>query len=163
MRDRYPSETIAKPDPRIHVAVAILYQDKKFLMQLRDDIPGIFYPGCWGLFGGHLEPGETPETGLKREVEEEINYNLLSPTKLGCYNDEKVIRHVYHAPLKVSMEALTLNEGWDMDLVSLLDIQRGSCYSAKAGQDKPLGAIHQRILLDFVTQKNNNFAQKSLN
>ena len=158
MRDCYPSETIAIPDTRINVAVAILYQDKKFLMQLRDDIPGILYPGCWGLFGGHLEPGETPETGLKRELEEEINYNLISPIKLGCYNDEKVIRHVYHAPFKVSLEALTLNEGWDLNLVSLQDIQRGSCYSTKAGQERPLGAIHQYILLDFVAQANNNCA-----
>ena len=44
---------------QIHVAIAILYQDNKFLMQLRDNIPTIAYPGYWGLFGGHLEAGET--------------------------------------------------------------------------------------------------------
>ena len=160
MRDRYPSTPQAKLDAPVHVAMAILYQDEKFLMQLRDDIPGILYPGCWGLFGGHLEPGETPEVGLKREVEEEINYTVISPIKLGCYNDEKVIRHIYHAPLKVPVEALTLREGWDLDLVSLQDIHRGSCYSEKAGQTRPLGDIHQHILLDFVAQKKNNNSQK---
>ncbi len=46
------------------VAMAILYREGKFLMQLRDDIPGILYPGLWGLFGGHLELDETPEVGL---------------------------------------------------------------------------------------------------
>ena len=152
MGDRYPSNTQAKFDAPMHIAMAILYREDKFLMQLRDDIPGILYPGCWGLFGGHLEPGETPEMGVKREVKEEINYQLISPIKLGCYNDERVIRHLYHAPLKVSVEALTLNEGWDLNLVSLQDIHRGSCYSDKAGQEKPLGDIHQRILLDFVAQ-----------
>ena len=156
MRDRHLSKITAKPDAAVQVAMAILYQDGKFLMQLRDDIPGILYPGCWGLFGGHLESGETPEAGLKREVEEEIKYTLISPIKLGCYNDEKVIRHIYHASLKVPVEALTLNEGWDLNLVSLPDIQRGSCYSQKAGQERPLGDIHQYILLDFVAQKNNN-------
>ncbi len=153
MRDRSPFDTEVKTQTPVHVAMAILYQDDKFLMQLRDDIPGIFYPGCWGLFGGHLEPGETPEMGVTREVEEEINYQLIAPIKLGCYNDERVIRHIYHAPLKVSIEALTLNEGWDLDLVSLQDIYRGSCYSDKAGQERPLGDIHQRILLDFVAKK----------
>ena len=153
MHDRDLAKITAKPDAPVQVAMAILYQDEKFLMQLRDDIPGILYPGCWGLFGGHLEPGETPEAGLKREVEEEINYTLISPLKLGCYNDEKVIRHIYYAPLKIPVEALTLNEGWDLDLVSLQDIYRGSCYARKARQERPLGDIHQHILLDFVAQK----------
>lgn len=31
------------------VALAILHQDGKFLMQLRDDNPDILYPGHWGF------------------------------------------------------------------------------------------------------------------
>ena len=137
----------------VQVALAILYQEDKFLMQLRDDIPSILYPGFWGLFGGHLEPEETPEAGLKRELEEEINYTVIAPSKLGFYKDDRVIRHIYYAPLTVSLDTLVLNEGWDLDLVSLKDIQRGSCYSAKAGQERPLGDIHQHILLNFVAQQ----------
>jgi hypothetical protein len=34
-------------------------------MQLRDENPSIVAPGCWGLFGGHLDPGETPEQSLR--------------------------------------------------------------------------------------------------
>jgi 8-oxo-dGTP diphosphatase len=132
------------------VAIAILYQEGKFLMQLRDDFPHILYPGHWGLFGGHLEPGETPEAALQRELLEEINYEIITPAKFRSYEDERVIRHVYHAPLKVSIKALVLNEGWDLGLVKLEDIKRGKCYSSKAGQEKPLGDIHQRILLEFV-------------
>ncbi|MBE9168043.1 NUDIX hydrolase [Pleurocapsales cyanobacterium LEGE 06147] len=132
------------------VAVAILYQEGNFLMQLRDDFPNIIYPGHWGLFGGHLEPGETPEAALKRELLEEINYAIAAPIKFRSYADSRVIRHVYHAPLKVSLDELVLNEGWDLGLVKLEDIQRGKCYSAKARQEKPLGDIHQHILLEFV-------------
>lgn len=155
MGDRDRAKITAKSTVPIQVAMAILYQNEQFLMQLRDDIPGILYPGCWGLFGGHLESGETPEVGLTREVEEEINYTVISPLKLGCYSDEKVVRHIYHAPLKVPLETLILQEGWDWSLVSLSDIRRGSCYSTKAGQEKPLGDIHQYILLDFVAKQNN--------
>ena len=33
------------------VAMAIIYQDNKYLMQLRDDIPSIVYPGVWAFLG----------------------------------------------------------------------------------------------------------------
>jgi len=36
------------------VSIVILYQNDQYLMQLRDNIPHIAAPGCWGLFGGHL-------------------------------------------------------------------------------------------------------------
>ena len=50
------------------VAMAIIYQNNKYLMQLRDDIPSIVYPGVWAFFGGHLEPGESPEAGLRKRA-----------------------------------------------------------------------------------------------
>ena len=50
----------------VEVALAMLQRDGRWLMQLRDEIPSIVAPGCWGLFGGHLDPGETPEQALRR-------------------------------------------------------------------------------------------------
>ena len=50
----------------VEVALAMLHRYGRWLMQLRDEIPGIVAPGCWGLFGGHLDPGETPEQAQKR-------------------------------------------------------------------------------------------------
>ncbi|MEH2448388.1 MAG: NUDIX hydrolase [Nostoc sp.] len=134
----------------IHVAIAILYQKNKFLMQLRDNIPGILYPGYWGLFGGHIEPGETPDIAVKREILEEIGYNLQSFVEFGCYFNERVVRHVFHAPLLVELNQLVLNEGWDMGLLTLEDINKGNCYSENAGEVRPLGNVHQRIILDFI-------------
>ncbi|NES99056.1 MAG: NUDIX domain-containing protein [Sphaerospermopsis sp. SIO1G2] len=134
------------------VAIIILYQDHKYLMQLRDNIPTIAAAGCWGFFGGHLDPGETPEMALVREVKEEINYDITTFTKFGIYPDEKVIRHVFHAPLLVGLEQLTLNEGWDMGLLTADDIEKGACYSPIAGEIRPLGNIHQKIMLDFINQ-----------
>lgn len=133
----------------VNVALAILYRDGKFLMQLRDDKLGIPYPGHWGLFGGHLEPGESPEAGLKREILEEIEYAVARPIAFGCYSDPKVIRHVYHAPLTVPLACLALREGWDFALLPPEAIRQGGYYSAKAMEIRPLGEIHQRILLDF--------------
>lgn len=135
------------------VSIAILHCAGKFLMQLRDDIPGIAYPGQWGLFGGHVEPGESPEEAMERELFEEISYIPPTITKFGEYEDSQVIRHVYHAPLIVDLQELVLQEGWDMGLLTPEDIRRGSCFSQKAGKEQPLGRPHQQILLDFVKKE----------
>jgi 8-oxo-dGTP diphosphatase len=135
---------------QVHVAIAILYQQDKFLMQLRDNLPNIIAPGCWGLFGGHIEPGETPDIAVQREVLEEIGYKLPKFAEFGCYQDEKVIRHVFHAPLLVELNQLVLNEGWDMGLLTPDDIRQGECYSSNAGEVRPLGVMHRRIMLDFI-------------
>ena len=134
----------------VQVAIAILYQEDKFLMQLRDNIPTILYPGFWALFGGHIEAGETPEVAVKREVIEEIGYEAPNFTKFGNYEDEKVFRNVFYAPLTVELNQLELNEGWDMGFLTAADIRQGSCYSAKAEEIRPLGPIHQQIMLDFI-------------
>ncbi|HAX79563.1 MAG TPA: NUDIX hydrolase [Cyanobacteria bacterium UBA11372] len=135
---------------RKEVAIAILYRDGKFLMQLRDDIPGIAYPGHWAFFGGHIEPDEAPEDALKRELLEEIGYVPDSPLFFGYYAENNVLRHIFHAPLTVELDRLILGEGWDMGLLTPEEISAGERYSEIAGQVRPLGRPHQRILLDFI-------------
>jgi 8-oxo-dGTP diphosphatase len=135
------------------VAICVLYREGKLLMQLRDDIPTILYPGVWGLFGGHMEAGETPEVAMLREVAEEIGYTLpASFSKFGLYADEKVYRNVFQAPLTVSIDQLNLLEGWDLGLLSLAEIEAGEAYSVKAGAKKAIGPIHRQILLDFAAK-----------
>lgn len=134
----------------IHVAIAILHQQNKFLLQLRDDIPGIIYPGHWGLFGGHIEPGETPDVAVKRGLLEEIGYIPPLLSKFDCYTNTNKVRHVYHAPLTVELNQLVLGEGWDMDLLTPAQIQQGEHYSKKAVQVRPLASPTQQILLDFI-------------
>lgn len=135
------------------VAICVLYRSGKLLMQLRDDLPTILYPGVWGLFGGHMEGDETPETAVVREIAEEIEYELPPDFgKFAIYGDERVQRHVFHAALTVPVTALNLQEGWDLKLVSLAEIQSGRAYSDCAGQHKAIGPIHRQILLDFAQQ-----------
>ena len=45
-------------------------------MQQRDDKESIFFPGCWGNFGGAIETDETPEQSLRRELNEEIGLRI---------------------------------------------------------------------------------------
>lgn len=137
------------------VALAILYREGEFLLQLRDDIPTILYPGYWTLFGGHLELNESPEIAVKREIWEEIAFELTQPQYFNCYRDETAIRHVFYAPLTVPLTQLNLQEGWDFALVPKEAIIAGQVYSVQAQQTRPLGPKHQRILLDFLEARLN--------
>ena len=133
------------------IAIAILYREDKFLVQLRDNIPTIVHPGVWALFGGHLEGEESPDDAVKREIEEEICYCLPPETRLfKSYEYPHVIRHVYVAPLNVGLEQLNLQEGWDFDLVSPETIVKGCHYSSRAGETRDFAQPHQQILLDFL-------------
>lgn len=134
----------------VNVAVAILYRENKFLMQLRDNIPNIIAPGCWALFGGHIEAGETPEIAVQREVLEEIGYELTAFSQFGIYSDQKAVRYVFQAPLLVPLDQLVLSEGWDLDLLTAEDIQQGEYFSQKAGEVRPLATLPQKIMLDFI-------------
>lgn len=140
---------IAKPE----VAIAILYQDDRFLLQLRDDIPTIAWPGHWAFFGGHLEPGEDPDTAVYRELEEEIGYTAPQLSLFERVEDETVVRHVYHGLLVVPVEQLVLTEGLDLGLWSVEDIRRGKRFSARANEERPLGPPHRQILLSFLEHR----------
>ena len=141
---------------RTSVAMAIIHQDGKYLMQLRDDIAGIAYPGVWGLFGGHLEPKESPEAGLKRELIEEIGYSVHQLTKFRSMEMDLYVRHFFYCSLTVPVETLELNEGWDLKLLTKAEIERGKAYSLQAGANKFLGKIHRQILLDFIAMLESN-------
>lgn len=57
---------------------AIITVDGRYLLQLRDDIPRIFYPGHWGCFGGAVNPGEDGRAALQRELAEELEMPMHS-------------------------------------------------------------------------------------
>ena len=57
-------------------AKAALLCGDRILVYLRDDRPGLPWPAHWDLPGGGLDPFETAEQGLFREVGEEFGLRL---------------------------------------------------------------------------------------
>jgi 8-oxo-dGTP diphosphatase len=56
-------------------ACAILIDKQgRFLLQQRDDVPGILMPGAVGFFGGHREANESFLQCLIRELQEELDH-----------------------------------------------------------------------------------------
>ena len=57
------------------IACAVLLDTRGyFIMQRRDNIPDIVYPGMISLFGGHREENESFLECVAREISEELTY-----------------------------------------------------------------------------------------
>lgn len=133
------------------VALAMLARDGRWLMQLRDDVPGIVAPGCWGLFGGHLDPSETPEQALRRELMEEINWEPGDLHYMFKQRTPRRTAYVFMGELTVPIHQLTLLEGQAMALVGRQELLTGSIWSSLHGAYRPLadGLLEvMRLLLD---------------
>jgi mutator protein MutT len=53
----------------------ILDDDGRVFVQRRSPHRRLF-PNCWDVVGGHLEPGETAEEAVRREVREETGWQV---------------------------------------------------------------------------------------
>ncbi|KQV70081.1 hypothetical protein ASC64_08520 [Nocardioides sp. Root122] len=62
-------------DARGFAGVVLVDRRGWILLQERDEHARVD-PEVWGLSGGHLEPGETPDEGALRELEEETGVRL---------------------------------------------------------------------------------------
>lgn len=127
--------------------------DGRWLLQLRDDIEGILYPGQWALFGGHLDPGETPEVALRRELEEEINWAGSDLAPWFELRDEQRIRHFFRGPLAVPFGSLTLLEGQDMVLAELDELLTGSIWSPKCQEKRSLAPSLKRAVQELKKER----------
>jgi 8-oxo-dGTP pyrophosphatase MutT (NUDIX family) len=80
----------------IRLALVVLHDEHgRVLVQLRE--PDKPYGGMWGLVGGHIEPGETPEDAARREVREETGFAVGELTPFGHVIAGGLERFVYHA------------------------------------------------------------------
>jgi 8-oxo-dGTP diphosphatase len=136
----------------VEVALAMLQRDGRWLIQLRDEIPTIVAPGCWGLFGGHLEAGETPEQALRRELLEEISWQPPDLELVMVHPIHRRTAHVFRGELSVPLEQLQLLEGQDLDLVSPEHLLMGSIWSTKLAAHRPLADGLMGVIRHVMTR-----------
>jgi 8-oxo-dGTP pyrophosphatase MutT (NUDIX family) len=114
-------------------AVALIaVGDAGYLVQLRDKKPNIFFPGHWGVFGGAVDAGETPEQALRRELREElglIEFDARYFTRLvidfgyGGTGVGDVARHYFEVRIDPrAVDRLTLGEGRAMRVLSAQEL-----------------------------------------
>ncbi len=100
-------------------AAIIVFDDGRYLLQLRDNKPGIFLPGHWGLFGGGVEEGEQPVDALQRELNEELGLEIAELRPLTRFEFDlapmglpRIYREFYEARMTTkALSSLTLGEG----------------------------------------------------
>src|SRR6476660_4176902 len=104
-----------------HAACAVIVlEDGRYLLQLRDQKPGIFYPGHWGLFGGAIDANETPVKALARELREEIGLEIDEARTLTEFSftfgrHGRIQRYFYEVSIETEiLPKLRLREGIEM-------------------------------------------------
>jgi 8-oxo-dGTP pyrophosphatase MutT (NUDIX family) len=134
-RSHIPHHLDAADDPRLDLSIplrpgnavaAIIVVEGQYLLQLRDAKRGIFFPSHWGCFGGGVDPGETVEQTLARELEEELGLKMADGTMryfsrfdfgLDFAGLDPIWRIFYEITISAaSMATLSLGEGSDMRL-----------------------------------------------
>jgi 8-oxo-dGTP pyrophosphatase MutT (NUDIX family) len=130
-------------DPRLDIktplhpadaVAAIITVEGAYLLQLRDNKYGIFFPAHWGCFGGAIDAGESNETAFERELHEELGlsltpdrYRLFASFDFAFEKMARFCRHFYEIELtRKGLDGLRLEEGSAMRLFPASDILTGA-------------------------------------
>jgi ADP-ribose pyrophosphatase YjhB (NUDIX family) len=131
-REVDPRLDISTPLKPANAVAAIIVVGGDYLLQLRDNKHGIFFPAHWGCFGGAAETEETREEALVRELREELAV-VLEPQNFRYFTRFEfdlsfaglalIWRHFYEVEFAPSRLAdLRLQEGSAMQLFSAAEI-----------------------------------------
>jgi mutator protein MutT len=83
------------------VTAAVIERAGRFLIARRK--PGLRFAGVWEFPGGKVEPDETPEAGLRREIAEELEIEIAVGAPLGSFP---------HSGPDLSIELLAYRAEW---------------------------------------------------
>ena len=95
------------------VSILFISEKNQIILFLRDNKPTIPYPNKWDILGGNVEPGESPEQCVIREMEEEIELELKKEDihLFKVYHFEDRIEHTYWKELNLNLAKTPLHEG----------------------------------------------------
>jgi len=93
----YPKRIKPKPTPRYHIAVGVVYKDRRVLITQRK--PEGLLGGLWEFPGGKVGPKEDAPSACIREIKEEVNLTIKIEDYLTrvkhAYTHFKIVMDVY--------------------------------------------------------------------
>ena len=98
------------------VSAILINSRGQVLLQQRDDNPAIRYPGHWSLFGGTIEDGESAETAVAREVQEEIDFGMKNFGLFREFVQNNKREFAFVGELSAELNELILSEGQGMNV-----------------------------------------------
>ena len=111
-------------------AAIIVVDGDRYLLQHRDMVGAIVYPGYWGCFGGARDRGEPAVDALRREVKEEIGIEVGDAVYFTAVNYDfrfcgkgQTLREYYlvHVTGK-DLEGAVLGEGQGMAVMTASEV-----------------------------------------
>ena len=108
--------------PETRRGVGVVLYDKhrgRVLVYRRDNTPTLPFPDHLDLLGGHLEPGETPEQTVVREMAEELEdrrtgapYVLVGHRLFTVHTDAQgVVDYIFYKAVDFDLAEVRLLEG----------------------------------------------------
>jgi len=114
----------------------------QFYLQRRD-LDAKRLPDWFGLFGGGLEEGETPDQAFLREVIEELNFDASKAIFFNRYEFFRSINHVYILEVDDAFEnAVEVREG-----------QYGKFFSEKEAQEQSKLMNFDKLILAQIAER----------
>jgi 8-oxo-dGTP pyrophosphatase MutT (NUDIX family) len=101
------------------------------ISQLRDNKPGLMFPGHWSTLGGRVEAGETPDEAMRRELIEEIEicpsmtfWRLFEHHFVSNGKSYSAEIHAYVGDIDLEIADIHLHEGQCLAYLDASDIDK---------------------------------------
>jgi len=108
--------------------ISIVMQNMKehYLLQLRESVTGVAFPGYWGFFGGAVEEDESFTDAAIRELDEELEFKIRKEDLKFLFeiNSSSGSGRIFLLKMDFKTSKLALNEGADMKLFSYDEMKK---------------------------------------
>ncbi len=115
------------------VAIVVFTDDKDVVVQERGAVSKVGEK--YGFWGGKIEVGETPEETIKREIKEEMGFELKNFSYLGSFPYEvkeecqwkggKINQEVFISPISEIPKDVKISEGKGLMKMPIEEVRKG--------------------------------------